>query len=130
MSCFEFKVKNKAKVTDVGFRLKIAQRIPDELDVRAENINKNEVRIIVKGKEHEAKAFYEKLKEELGNPQLYGFRKVTPTLVKTDRFFHKLECEQLGKFVDVGLEMRDAIKEMTKGFKLLPKNIAKAIKEK
>ena len=33
-----------------------------------------------------------------------------------------LRCEQLGKFVDVGLEMRDAIRD-------LPEEISKAIKE-
>ncbi len=32
--------------------------------------------------------------------------------VNTDRFYHKLQFEQLGKFVDVGVYMEDNIKRM------------------
>jgi acylphosphatase len=122
--CFEFKIKDKEKIHDIGFRLKIAERIPDDLEGRVENEN-GFVKVTLQGEEKRVEEFYNKLKEELsGNPTVFLELKPIPdTLIRTDRFFHKLECEQLGKFVDVGLEMRDAIKE-------LPEKLAKAIKEK
>lgn len=122
--CFEFKIKDKEKIHGVGFRLKIAERIPDDLEGRVENEN-GFVKVTLQGEEKRVGEFYNKLKGELsGNPIVFLELKPIPdTIIRTERFFHKLECEQLGKFVDVGLEMRDAIKE-------LPEKIAKAIKGK
>ncbi|NIP50384.1 MAG: hypothetical protein GWO26_00040 [Phycisphaerae bacterium] len=33
----------------------------------------------------------------------------TTTPAETDRFFHKLQCEQMEKFVGVGLDMKSSI---------------------
>ena len=127
--CFEFKIKDKEKIHGVGFRLKIAERIPDDLDGRVENEN-GFVKVTLQGEEKRVKKFYNKLKRELGgNPIVFlELKSIPDTLIRTDRFFHKLECEQMGKFVDVGLEMRDAIKEMKDAIIELPEKIAKAIK--
>ncbi len=121
---FEFKIKDKEKIRDVGFRLKIAERIPDDLEARVENEN-GFVKVTLQGEEKRVGEFYNKLKGELsGNPIVFlELKSIPDTIIRTERFFHKLECEQLGKFVDVGLEMRDAIKE-------LPDKIAKAINGK
>lgn len=43
--CFQFIVKDK--VQDVGLRLAIAKLIPDELDVRADNLPNGSVRVVV-----------------------------------------------------------------------------------
>lgn len=125
---FQFDVKDK--VQDVGLRLAIAKQIPDELDARTDNLPDG-VRVTIKGQADEVKKFWESLqKQTLGkaeNPTFTEPREVAEIPIDTNRFFHKLQCEQLGKFVDVGLEMRDAI---NKGFKELPEKIAKAIKGK
>jgi len=104
---FEFTIENK--VTDVGLRLAVASRVPDELDIRADNITENKVKIYLKGSKESIERFYSQLKEQkLGDAEDYTFSElklVEPAGcmgVNTDRFFHKLQCEQLGKFVEVG----------------------------
>ena len=132
--CFQFTVKNKDKVQDVGLRLAIAKRVPDELEVRADNLPDGSVMVFVKGKEGDVKKFWNNLQKDIlgkiENPTFSELKIIPVISIDTNRFFHKLECEQLGKFVGVGLEMRDAMIEMKNGFKDLPKNIANAVKGK
>jgi|GEM_PF-6810840 len=132
---YYFYIENK--VTDVGLRLNIAKNLPDELDIRIENITKHKVRVYLKGNKEAVERFYNhiKKKKKLGKAKDYSISELKlikePGCVSidTNRFFHKLECEQLGKFVDVGIEMRDEIKEMRKEMKTLPKNLAKELKK-
>ena len=109
--CFEFIVKNK--VQNVGLRLAIAKQIPDELEVRTDNLPDGSVRVVVKGRKQEVKMFWESLqKQTLGKAENPTFSEpigITDTPTDTDRFFHKLQCEQMEKFVDVGLDMKASV---------------------
>ncbi|MHC4477388.1 MAG: acylphosphatase [Planctomycetota bacterium] len=138
--CCQFIVKDK--VQDRGLRLAIAKLIPDELDVRADNMPDGSVRVVVKGQKKEVVEFWKALhKEVLGkadNPGLSDPKDMLGMSIATDRFFHKLQCEQMEKFVDVGLEMKSSIDtmsgkidDMNSGLNskldVLPKNIAKEL---
>ncbi len=103
----EFTIKNK--VTDVGLRLAIASRVPDEVDIRVDNITENKVKVYLKGDKKSVERCYKYLKKQkLGEAEEYTFSELKPLEasgcmeINTDRFFHKLQCEQLGKFVEVG----------------------------
>jgi acylphosphatase/uncharacterized protein YoxC len=113
--CFEFTVKNK--VQNVGLRLAIAKLIPDELDVRTDNMPDGSVRVVVKGYKKEVMEFWERLqKQVLGkaeNPTFSQPAEMAEMSIETDRFFHKLQCEQMEKFVDVGLDMKSSIDGMS-----------------
>ena len=113
--CFEFFVKNK--VQNVGLRLAIAKLIPDELDIRTDNMPDGSVRVIVKGHKHEVLEFWERLqKQVLGkaeNPTFSQPAEMVGMPIETDRFFHKLQCEQMEKFVGVGLDMKSSIDSMS-----------------
>ncbi len=140
---FYFLIENK--VTDVGLRLAIAKEVPDELDIRIDNITKKKVKVYLKGNPVSITKFYNRLKrKKLGRAEKYTFSELNPLSnesvgcfkIVTDRFYHKLQCEQLGKFVDVGIGMRDDIKDMTASMKNLggkiddlPKGIAKELKK-
>lgn len=137
---FYFYIENK--VTDVGLRLSIAQDVPDELDVRVDNIADNKVVVYLKGNTESVKKFYNRLKtKQLGKAEKYTFSDLKPVEsvgcfnINTDRFYHKLQCEQLGKFVEVGIKMGEDIhkmtnrmEELTKKMDTLPKNMAKELK--
>lgn len=106
-------------MTDVGLRLAIAQEVPDELEIRIDNIAENIVRVFLKGTKTSVDKFYKHLqKVKLGNAEHYTFSEVKPVTeagcfqVSSDRFFHKLQCEQLGKFVVVGMLMQQDISSM------------------
>jgi acylphosphatase len=131
--CFQFIVKNK--VQDVGLRLAIARLVPDELDVRADNLSDGSVRVVVRGQEDDVWKFWKNLQiEVLGktdNPTFSQPTTMTTMSIDIHRFFHKLQCEQMEKFVDVGLEMRDSIcsiggkiDNMISRLDALPKNMA------
>jgi hypothetical protein len=138
---FFFEIENK--VTDVGLRLAIGQEVPDELEIRIDNLSSSKVRVFLKGNETAVKKFYSLLQtKKLGHAEKFTFSKIQPVTtvgcfsVNTDRFFHKLQCEQLGKFVDTGIEMQKDIKAMTKSIDKLtlaidafPVALAKALKE-
>ena len=116
-STYYFTIINK--VTDVGLRLNVAQYLPDELELRMDNVSENEVGVFLKGKETYVNKFYERLqKTDLGHAKNYSFSKLEEVAevgcfnVDTNRFFHKLECEQMGKFVDVGLSMNESMSTM------------------
>jgi acylphosphatase len=109
--CFAFTVKDK--VQDVGLRLAIAKQIPDELDVRTDNLPDGSVRVVVRGLEKDVVKFWKAIQRQVfgkaKNP-MFSAPDVTSSMpMHTDRFFHKLQCEQMEKFVDVGLGMRDSI---------------------
>jgi acylphosphatase len=127
IGCFSFEIKDRENVIDVGFRLKVAQRIPDYLEARVDNIDDKFVRVTVKGEETKVKKFYDELKRDLsGNPIIFmPLTSIEDIEINTSRFYDRLQCEQMGKFVSVGFEIRDSIKE---GFSKLPKEIAKALK--
>lgn len=136
--CFEFTVKDK--VHDVGLRLVIAKQVPDELDIRTDNLPDGSVRVVIRGQEQEVRGFWEELQKQIlgkaENPTFSEPREIVEIPIDTNRFFHKLECEQLGKFVDVGLSMKGSIDKLPekigeridKGFKEGFKEIAKAIR--
>ena len=109
--CFAFTVKDK--VQDVGLRLAIARQIPDELDVRTDNLPDGSVRVVVRGLEKDVVKFWKAIKRQvLGKAEnpTFSAPNVTGSMpIYTDRFFHKLQCEQMGKFVDTSLGMRDSI---------------------
>lgn len=113
--CYQFIVKDE--VQDVGLRLVIAKLIPDELDVRADNLPDGSVRVVVRGRKKDVMEFWKALRKEvLGkaeNPGLSGPKDMPGMSIATDRFFHKLQCEQMEKFVDVGLEMKNSIDGMS-----------------
>jgi acylphosphatase len=113
--CFEFTVKNK--VQNVGLRLAIAKLIPDELDVRTDNLPNGSVRVVVKGHKQEVMEFWERLQKQLlgkaENPTFSQPAEMAEMSIETDRFFHKLQCEQMDKFVGVGLDMKSSIDSMS-----------------
>lgn len=134
--CFEFIVKDK--VQDVGLRLAIAKQVPDELDVRTDNLPDGSVRVVVRGQKQDVMRFWEQLqKQVLGeaeNPTFSEPQEMAKMPIDTDRFFHKLQCEQMGKFVDVGLQMKNSvdtmsgkIDNMSSKLDALPENMAKEI---
>jgi len=134
--CFEFIVKDK--VQDVGLRLAIAKQVPDELDVRTDNLPDGSVRVVVRGQKQDVMRFWEQLqKQVLGeaeNPTFSEPQEMAKMPIDTDRFFHKLQCEQMGKFVDVGLHMKNSvdtmsgkIDNMSSKLDALPENMAKEI---
>jgi acylphosphatase len=133
---FQFIVKDK--VQDVGLRLAIAKLIPDELDVRADNLPDGSVRVVVRGYKGDVIRFWEELqKHVLGKVENPAFSKtegITTMPIQTDRFFHKLQCEQMEKFVGVGLDMKGSIDgmsskigSMNSKLDTLPENIAREI---
>ena len=113
--CYQFIVKDE--VQGVGLRLAIAKLISDELDVRADNLADGSVRVIVRGYKRDVMRFWEELRKHIlgkaENPAFSGPAGITPMPIQTDRFFHKLQCEQMEKFVDVGMEMKSSIDEMS-----------------
>ena len=126
----------------MGLRLAIGKLVPDELDVRADNLPDGSVRVVVRGLEQDVRKFWRNLQRELlakaENPGFSQLKDITGTSIDTNRFYHKLQCEQMEKFVDVGLDMKnsvdnmsDEIDNMSSGInsKLdsLPENIAKEI---
>ncbi len=138
---FYFEIENK--VTDVGLRRAITKEVPDELEIRIDNLTDSKVRVFLKGKEAAIKKFYSLLKtKKLGHSEKYTFSEIQPVTaagcfnVNTDRFFHKLQCEQLGKFVETGIGMqtdirymKQSIDNLTKSIDSLPHALAKALKE-
>jgi hypothetical protein len=103
--------------TNVGLRLAVSQYLPDELELRIDNLGGNKARIYLKGEEKTVKEFYELLKtQQLGeakNPRFTALITSGPNVsVSSDRFFHKLQSEQLGKFVSAGLGMSSNIAGM------------------
>jgi acylphosphatase len=113
--CFAFTVKNK--VQNVGLRLDIAKLIPDELDVRTDNMPDGSVRVVVKGYKKEVMEFWERLQKQVldkaENPTFSQPAGMAEMSIETDRFFHKLQCEQMEEFVDVGLDMKGSIDSMS-----------------
>jgi len=113
--CFGFIVKDT--VQNVGLRLAIAKQVPDELDVRTDNLPDGSVRVVVKGQKQDVRKFWEQLqKQVLGkaeNPTFSQPKEIVEMPIEIDRFFHKLQCEQMEKFVDVGLDMKTSIDEMS-----------------
>lgn len=112
---FQFEIENG--VTDVGLRLAVSQYLPDELELRIDNLGKNTVRIYLRGGETDARKFYDLLKtQSLGdskNPRFTSLQEVSSEVpVNSDRFFHKLQSEQLGKFVSTGIQMGRDINRM------------------
>ena len=103
------------------------------------------VRVIVRGYKKDVIQFWKRLQQEVlgkaDNPSFSQPADVFENSVETDRFFHKLQCEQLEKFVHVGLEMKDSftgmkteitsmgseIATMSSKIDNLPKNMAKEI---
>ena len=87
--------------------------------------------------------------KKLGHAEKYTFSELQPVTavgcfsVNNDRFFHKLQCEQLGKFVETGMymqvniksmdknvkDMKESLDNLTKAVESLPEALAKAIKE-
>lgn len=133
---FEFIIENE--VTDVGLRLDIAGRVPDELDIRIDNLSAHKVKVYLRGKEEGVERFYRHLKRQkkLGDAKNYTVSELKPVeagciSVNTDRFFHKLQCEQMGKFVEVGKDLGEKIdngfENMSKKLDELPKNLAKEL---
>jgi acylphosphatase len=112
--CFQFIVKDE--VQDVGLRLAIAKLIPDELDVRTDNLPDGSVRVVLRGYERDVRRFWEQLKKHIlgktENPTFSNAGGITAMPIATDRFFHKLQCEQMEKFVDVGLGIINSINGM------------------
>ncbi len=127
--CFQFIVKDN--VQDVGLRLAITKLIPDELDVRTDNLPEGSVRVVVRGYKQDVMRFWKALQQQvLGkaeNPTFSGPAPMTTLSIETDRFFHKLQCEQMGKFVDVGLHMKNSVDAMSSKLDALPENMAKEI---
>jgi len=141
--CFQFIVKDK--VQDVGLRLAIAKQIPDELDVRTDNLPDGSVRVVARGRKQDVKKFWETLRKQVfgkaENPIFSQASEVAKIPIDTNRFFHKLQCEQMEKFVDVGLDMKTSIDGMSSKINgmnstlssmdskldTLPKNMAKEI---
>ena len=132
--CFEFIVRDT--VQNVGLRLAIAKLIPDELDVRADNLPDGSVRVVVRGYKGDVIRFWEELqKHVLGKVENPAFSKaegITTMPIQTDRFFHKLQCEQMEKFVGVGLDMKGSIDgmsgkidSMSSKLDTLPQNMAR-----
>ena len=132
--CFEFIVKDT--VQNVGLRLAIAKQVPDELDVRTDNLPDGSVRVVVKGQKQDVRKFWEQLqKQVLGkveNPAFSKAKGITTMPIQTDRFFHKLQCEQMEKFVGVGLDMKGSIDgmsgkidSMSSKLDTLPQNMAR-----
>jgi len=132
--CFEFIVKDT--VQNVGLRLAIAKQVPDELDVRTDNLPDGSVRVVVKGQKQDVRKFWEQLqKQVLGKVENPAFSKaegITTMPIQTDRFFHKLQCEQMEKFVGVGLDMKGSIDgmsgkidSMSSKLDTLPQNMAR-----
>jgi acylphosphatase len=134
--CFQFIVKDK--VQDVGLRLAIAKLIPDELDVRADNLPDGSVRVVLRGYERDVMRFWEQLQKHIlgkvQNPTFSNTEGITTMPIATDRFFHKLQCEQMEKFVGIGSELKGSIDgmsvkidNMSSKLDSLPKNMAKEI---
>lgn len=113
--CYQFIVKDKGQ--DVGLRLAIAKLIPDELDVRADNLPDGSVRVVVRGEKKDVLGFWKALQKQVlgkaGNPAFSDPEGMGEMSIATDRFFHKLQCEQMEKFVDVGLDMKNSIDGMS-----------------
>jgi len=134
--CFEFIVRDT--VQNVGLRLAIAKLIPDELDVRADNLPDGSVRVVVRGYKGDVIRFWEQLQKQVPgkaeNPTFSQPKEIVEMPIETDRFFHKLQCEQMEKFVDVGLDMKGSIDgmsgkidSMNSKLDTLPQNIAREI---
>ncbi|MFH1373245.1 MAG: hypothetical protein ABII79_05575 [bacterium] len=110
------------------------QTLPDDLEGRADNVG-DVVVVRLKGEEKRVKEFYNQLRSELpNNPLVLTQLSTIPNIIiKTERSYNRLQCEQMGKFVDIGIEMRDAMnegfKDVKNTLKDLPKDLAKAIKE-
>ena len=128
---FEFTIENE--VTDVRLRLDIAGRVPDELDIRIDNLSAHKVKVYLRGKEEGVERFYRHLKKQkkLGDAKNYTVSELKPVEagcieINTDRFFHKLQCEQMGKFVKVG---KEGFKELGEKIDKLPENLAKELKK-
>ncbi|MEA3254363.1 MAG: acylphosphatase [Candidatus Altiarchaeota archaeon] len=120
-------------VTNVGLRLALAGIIPDELKLRVDNLSEHKVRVYLQGNEEAINNFHNHIKERktLGKAKNFTISELKPIneeqgcfSIDTNRFFHKLECEQMGKFVDVGLDIQKEMKRMREDLKELPKNIA------
>jgi len=114
---FQFSIENK--VVDVGLRLAIAQEVPDELEIRVDNVTENSVMVYLKGNETAVKKFYDCLKtKKLGKADKYNFSELKPLEIpgcfniRSDRFYHKLQCEQMGKFVDAAIDMKGEMHNM------------------
>ena len=124
--CYQFTVKNK--VQGVSLRLAIARLIPDELDVRADNQPNGSVKVYLRGHEEDVKKFWKALQREvLGkaeNPTFSGVHEIAGISIDTDRFYHRLQCEQMEKFIDVGFGMRDSIDTMGNRIGAMGSNIA------
>lgn len=112
---FEFIVKDK--VQDVGLRLAIGKLVPDELDVRADNLPDASIRVVVRGLEQDVRKFWRNLQRTLlgkaENPGFSRLKDITGMSIDTNRFYHKLQCEQMEKFVDVGLDMKSSMDGMS-----------------
>jgi peptidoglycan hydrolase CwlO-like protein/acylphosphatase len=75
------------------------------------------VRVVVKGYKKEVMEFWERLQKQLlgkaENPTFSQPAEMAEMPIETDRFFHKLQCEQMEKFVDVGLCLKGSIDSMS-----------------
>jgi len=130
---YYFSIRNK--VTGVGLRLDIARYLPDELELRVDNLSNSEVMVYLRGRVESIERFYNFLtNKRLGEAKHYSFSKLIPLgekgcfNVDTNRFFHKLECEQLGKFVNVGLGMRKDMSAMRVDIRGMSENMKKDIR--
>jgi uncharacterized coiled-coil DUF342 family protein len=75
------------------------------------------VRVVVKGYKKEVMEFWKRLQKQLlgkaENPTFSQPAEMAEMSIETDRFFHKLQREQMEKFVDVGLDMKGSIDSMS-----------------
>jgi acylphosphatase len=87
------------------------------MDVRTDNMPDGSIRVVVRGRKQEVMEFWERLqKQVLGkaeNPTFSQPAGIAEMSIESDRFFHKLQCEQMGKFVNVGLDMKGSIDSMS-----------------
>jgi hypothetical protein len=152
---YKFRVENH--VIGAGIRVAIAKELPDKVDLSLENVTDERgehVVVHVKGSESDVEEYRKKIVDlknsnKLGKAADYDISKIQEDTIQdldTGRTFNKLECEQMSTFVDSSLELRDLTKDMSgkidtltaetkSGFaglhqdmKLLPGEIAKAIK--
>jgi hypothetical protein len=106
-------------VVDVGTRLDLVKYLPRDLEIQADNDpNERYVTVHLGGNKDSIRNYYNLIQSKpLGKSTNACFTELKEngesTITNSDRFFHQLQCEQLGKFVDVGLDMRHDINHMS-----------------
>jgi hypothetical protein len=138
---YKFRVENH--VIGAGTRVAIAKELPDNVDLRLENVvdeRGEHVVVHVKGEESDVEDYrnkveYLKKANKLGKAADYEITRIEEDTIQnidTERTFNKLECEQMSTFVDTSIELRDTTKNgfagLSQDIKNLPAEIAKAIK--